>query len=114
MHLKLFIRCRYCGLDAENNKQGQWGRACRSCKGSLTRRLRSGNYGPTYAKATKERLMATRLDPRTNKWMEGLNRHWYEYDWWASHSRRHESGRPKLDYEYVNLNIPITEEEEIG
>jgi hypothetical protein len=111
MNPKLFTRCQYCGVEAARNKQGQWGQACSGCKGSLTRRLRSGNYGPTYAKATKERLMATRYDRRTDKWVEGLDRHWYEYDWWGP---RDTSGRPKLDREYVNPNIPITEEEEIG
>ena len=55
--------------------------------------------------------MATRYDHRTGKWVEGLYRHWYEYDWWGV---RDTSGRPKLDHEYVNPNIPITEEEEIG
>jgi len=55
--------------------------------------------------------MATRYDRRTDKWVEGLDRHWYEYDWWGP---RDTSGRPKLDREYVNPNIPITEEEEIG
>jgi len=111
-HLKLFTRCRYCGVDAARNKQGQWGQACSGCKASLTRRLRSGNYGPTYAKATKERLMATRYDYRTGKWIEGLSRHWYEYDWWGDNLPRHKSGRPRLDYQYVNPNIPITEDEE--
>ena len=72
---RLSERCRYCGVYAARNKQGIWGMACSGCKGSLTRRLRSGNYGPTYAKATKERLMATRYDHLTNKWVEGLDRH---------------------------------------
>ena len=62
--------CTYCGVPAAQNKQGQWGVACSGCKGSLTRRLRSGKYGPTYDKATKERLMRTRYDWTTGKWEE--------------------------------------------
>jgi len=61
-------RCRYCDRPAAFNKQGQWGQACSGCKGSLTRMLRSGRYGPTYAKATKERLRAMRYDWGTRKW----------------------------------------------
>ena len=61
--------CRYCGNPPANNKQGQWGRACSGCKGSLTRMLRSGKYGPTYAKATKERLKAMTYDHMTAKWV---------------------------------------------
>ena len=63
-------RCRYCGNPPANNKLGQWGRACSGCKGSLTRMLRSGNYGRTYAKATKERLMGMVYDHRTAKWVD--------------------------------------------
>jgi hypothetical protein len=105
---KLFTRCRYCGTPAANNNKGQWGLACSGCKGSLTTRLRSGKYGPTYDKATKERLRATRYDPDTGKWIEGLTRHWYEYDWNKSLSK---SGKPRIDYDYVNPHVPITEEE---
>ena len=61
-------RCRYCGNPPANNKQGQWGRACSGCKGSLTRMLRSGKYGPTYAKATKERLMGMVYDWVSGRW----------------------------------------------
>jgi len=63
-------RCRYCGNPAANNKQGQWGQACSGCKGSLTRMLRSGKYGPTYAKATKKRLMGMVYDHLTGKWVD--------------------------------------------
>mgnify|MGYP005829355023 CR=1 len=63
-------RCQYCGLPAAYNKQGQWGRACSGCKGSLTKMLRSGKYGPTYAKDTKERLRRMRYDPFSSKWVD--------------------------------------------
>jgi len=107
---KIIENCRYCGLPAANNKQGQWGLACSGCKGSLTTRLRSGKYGPTYDKTTKERLMATRYNPNTGKWIEGLTRHWYEYDWnWIESLSK--SGKPRLDYDYVDRRIPITKEE---
>ena len=32
--------------------------------------LRSGKYGPTYAKATKERLMGMVYDHLTAKWID--------------------------------------------
>ena len=32
---KLFLRCRYCGIDSEDDK-GEWGIACRECKAELT------------------------------------------------------------------------------
>jgi hypothetical protein len=68
------MTCRYCGNPAANNKQSQWGRACSGCKGSLTRMLRSGKYGPTHAKATKERLKGMVYDNLYGKWVdqEGL------------------------------------------
>ena len=62
--------CRYCGHPPAKNKQGQWGRSCSGCKGSLTRMLRSGKYGQTYVKATKERLRGMVYDWRTAKWVE--------------------------------------------
>ena len=67
------LRCQYCGNPPANNKQGQWGRACSGCKGSLTRMLRSGKYGPTYAKATKKRLLAMIYNHRTAKWETNSN-----------------------------------------
>ena len=57
------LRCRYCGNPPANNKQGQWGRACSGCKGSLTRMLRSGT-------ATKERLLGMVYDHLTGKWVD--------------------------------------------
>ena len=98
MGTKLFTRCRFCGVYAARNKQGQWGNesghgVCSGCKGSLTRRLRSGKHGPADAKQTKERLRRTRYDWRTKKWIEGLSRHWYEYDW---DTKRDGQGRPPL------------------
>ena len=105
---KIIENCRYCGYYSEGNTQGRWGVACSGCKGSLTKRLRSGKYGPRNAKATKERLMATRYEYTTRKWTEGLNRHWYEYDW---NTRIGKSGKPRLDYQYVDRRIPITKEE---
>ena len=98
MDPKLLTRCRYCGYPAARNKQGQWGLACSGCKGSLTRRLRSGKYGPTYANETKERLKQTRYDNWKEEWIEGLSRHWYEYDW---NSERDEQGHPQLDKDYA-------------
>ena len=65
------MQCRYCGNPAAYNKQGQWGRACSGCKGSLTRMLRSGKYGLTYAKATRERLLGMVYDNLTGKWQDG-------------------------------------------
>ena len=62
--------CRYCGIPAAYNKQGQWGRACSGCKGSLTKMLRSGKYGPTYEKATKERLLDMVYDHLAGKWID--------------------------------------------
>jgi hypothetical protein len=62
--------CRYCGGPPANNKQGRWGRACSGCKGSLTRMLRSGKYGPTYAKATGDRLLRMVYDHYTGKWVD--------------------------------------------
>jgi hypothetical protein len=35
--------------------------------------LRSGKYGPTYAKATKEKLKAMRYDWLTEKWITPLD-----------------------------------------
>ena len=99
MDIKLLTRCRYCGIPAAQNKQGQWGKACIGCKGSLTRRLRSGNYGPTYAKETKERLKQMRYDNWKGKWVEGLDRHWYEYAWQSN--ERDEQGHPPLDEDYA-------------
>ena len=32
--------------------------------------LRSGKYGPTYAKATKERLMGMVYDPAAVRWVD--------------------------------------------
>ena len=61
--------CIYCGTIAAYNKQGQWGVACSGCKGSLTRMLRSGRYGDTYKRATKERLKAARYNWDTGKWI---------------------------------------------
>ena len=92
---KLFFRCRYCGVDAEDAK-GEWGNACRDCKDELTEKLRP----------TKERLMATRYNPWTGKWVGGLTRHFHEYDW-----NRPRDKKPRLDYDYVNPYIPVTEEE---
>ena len=69
----LNLRCPYCDRPAAHNKQGQWGRACSGCKGSLTRMLRSGKYGPTYAQATKEKLKAMRYDWLTEKWITPLD-----------------------------------------
>tara|TARA_Y100000310_G_scaffold246229_1_gene251419 strand:- start:186 stop:695 length:510 start_codon:yes stop_codon:yes gene_type:complete len=92
---KLFTRCRYCGTDSEDDK-GEWGIACRDCKDELTEKLRP----------TKERLMATRYEYRTGKWIGGLTRHWHEYDW-----NRQGNKKPRLDYDYVNPYIPVTEEE---
>ena len=73
-------RCQYCGsppfvvgdgaFPPAGNKQGEWGRACSGCKGALTRMLRSGKFGPTYAKATKDRLMAMVYDRRSGKWAD--------------------------------------------
>jgi len=63
-------RCRYCGRPPAKNKQGRWGRACSGCKGGLTRMLRSGKYGQTYVKATRERLMGMVYDWPTGKWVE--------------------------------------------
>jgi hypothetical protein len=60
--------CRCCGRPAAQNKQGRWGVACSGCKGSLTRMLRSGKYGATYAKGTRERLMGMRYDWGTGRW----------------------------------------------
>jgi len=70
-------RCRYCGNPPANNKQGQWGRACSGCKGSLTRMLRSGKYGRTYTKATKERLLGMVKDHLTGKWVDDADVEWY-------------------------------------
>ena len=55
-------RCTYCDLPLDvRNKQGQWGMfTCSGCKSSLTRMLRSGKHGPTYAKSTKDRLRKAR------------------------------------------------------
>jgi len=36
--------------------------------------LRSGKYGPTYAKATKERLLGMVYDHLTGKWIEAKAR----------------------------------------
>ena len=62
-------RCTYCDLPLDvRNKQGQWGIfTCSGCKGSLTRMLRSGKYGPTYSKNTKERLLQARYI--SGKWV---------------------------------------------
>jgi len=86
-------RCRYCGLPVRN-KQGRWGFACSGCKGSLTRMLRSGKYGPTYAKATRERLWRMRYDPVSSKWVGEFEKDWYSYDWYEDHASRDEQGRP--------------------
>jgi ribosomal protein L37AE/L43A len=61
-------RCPYCGSYAAPNKQGIWAPACSGCKGSLTKMLRSGKYGPTYNKATKARLLKARYSFRTRRW----------------------------------------------
>ena len=61
-------RCRYCSRPAAYNKQGIWGRACSGCKASLTKMYRSGNWGRTYDKRTKARLMASRYDWPTRRW----------------------------------------------
>lgn len=61
-------RCPYCGRPAAQNKQGKWGRACSGCKGSLTRMLRSGKYGPAYAKETRGRLKRAHYNWEAAKW----------------------------------------------
>ena len=98
---KLFLHCRYCGFPSEDDK-GEWGVACRECKDELTEKLRHA----------KERLMAKRYNYRTHKWIGGLTRHFYEYDW----DNISPNGKPRLDYKYVNPYIPVTakEIEEIG
>jgi hypothetical protein len=68
-----FWRCVYCGNPPGNNKMGRWGRACSGCKGSLTRMLRSGKYGPTYARATADRLRRMVYDHLTGKWVDGTD-----------------------------------------
>ena len=93
-----FWNCWYCGAPRPLNKQGQWGIACSGCKGSLTKRLRSGDYGHTYAKETRELLKQTRYDPESRKWVGNLTRHWYEYNWWT---KRDKHGKPPLDYKYI-------------
>ena len=85
--------CRYCGLPVRN-KQGKWGLACAGCKGSLTRMLRSGKHGPTYAKATRERLWRMRYDPVSSKWVGEFEKDWRAYDWHGDHTSRDEQGRP--------------------
>ena len=65
----VFGKCVYCGLPAAFNKQGRWGSACSGCKGALTRMLRSGHYGLTYTKSTKELLKRVRWDWRNKKWI---------------------------------------------
>jgi len=93
---KLFTRCRYCGIDSEDDT-GEWGIACRDCKDELTEKLRTA----------KERLMATRYHHRTRKWIGGLKRHFHEYNW----NNLSPNKKPTLDYDYVNPYMPITEEE---
>jgi len=95
---KLFTRCQYCGVSAEDN-QGEWGLACRECKDEFTNALRHA----------KDRIMARRYDYRTRKWIEGLTRHWHEYDW----DKISPNGKPSLDYDYVNLYNPVTKEESL-
>jgi len=92
---KLFLRCRYCGIVSEDDK-GEWGIACRECKAELTEKLRT----------EKERLMATRYNNFADKWVGGLTRHFHEYDWNSPRDKK-----PRLDYDYVNPYIPVTEEE---
>ena len=64
-----YEKCQFCGLPAEHNKQGNWSPACRGCKGSLTRMLRSGKYGDTYNRQTKRRLMMARYNWDNRKWI---------------------------------------------
>ena len=64
-----YEKCQYCGVPAEQNKQGNWAPACRGCKASLTKMLRSGKYGDTYNKQTKMRLLAARYDWNSHKWI---------------------------------------------
>ena len=104
---KFKTRCRYCGVSASYKKQGQWGLACSGCKGSLTRRLRGGKYGPPDDKATIEGLIRTRYDWRTGKWVEGLDRHWHEYDFYKPRP----DGKPPLDPNYIHSENPPTAEE---
>jgi len=61
-------RCQFCGLPAEHNKQGIWAPACRGCKISLTKMLRSGKYGETYNPTTKQRLLKSHYNWQSRKW----------------------------------------------
>ena len=65
----MYGSCVYCGVPAARNKQGAWGKACSGCKGSLTRMLRSGKYGPTYDFETRKKLRQARYDWEQRKWV---------------------------------------------
>ena len=104
---KFQIYCRYCGDSAAYNEQDEWGVACRDCHEILTLLSNSNLHNLLMGKGAKESLMMIRWDPKNDEWVEGLDRHWYEYDFYKPRT----DGKPPLDPDYIHPENPPTAEE---